>query len=62
MDFRNFMHAVVVTDMRLFYVRSGTRRELASGGGTDDFPRMEGDESLEEWRPIFYWELYLSSG
>lgn len=56
------MHAVVVTDMRLFYVRSGTRRELASGGGTDDFPRMEGDESLEEWRPIFYWELYLSSG
>ena len=24
-DFRNFMHAVVVTDMRLFYVRAATR-------------------------------------
>ena len=28
MEFKNSMHAVVVTDMRLFYIRLGLRRRV----------------------------------
>ena len=52
------MHAVVVTDMRLFYVRAGpmgptggVTRELSLGDGMRIF--QDGEESLRDWRLFF---------